>query len=168
MCDATSVTNGFAAAVIAAVVSIVVAVGSVIVTFLTTRAALRRDHERQEAELRRAMTGRLYDRRVEVYPGLFRATEAFRTSHLESAPDLRSHLARALEGVDAWHAAEGLMLSAPAYRELLELRRAVRAYLKEPSDSELLSQLKREIWHRKNGLRTAMRADLGLLFEEDQ
>jgi cobalamin biosynthesis Mg chelatase CobN len=60
------------------------------------------------------------------------------------------------------------MLSAPAYRELLELRRAVRAYLKEPSDSELLSQLKREIWHRKNGLRTAMRADLGLLFEEDQ
>lgn len=41
------------AAVIAAVVSVTVAVGSVAVTFMmTTRASLRRDHERQEPEFR--------------------------------------------------------------------------------------------------------------------
>ena len=78
---ADHVSSGVTAAVIAAVVSIVVAAGSVTVTFLTTRASLRRDHERQEAEFRRTMTERLYDRRVAVYPGLFRATDAFRSSH---------------------------------------------------------------------------------------
>lgn len=77
---------------IAAVVSIAVAVGSVAVTFMTTRASLRRDHERQEAEFRRTMTTRLYDRRVAMYPGLFRATDAFRQSRLSDAQDLAGGL----------------------------------------------------------------------------
>jgi hypothetical protein len=105
-------SNGVTAAVIAAVVSVVVAAGSVTVMYLTTRASLRRDHERQEAEFRRMMTERLYDRCVAVYPGLFKATEAFRNSHLSRADDLRSHLATALAQVDEWHAqGGGLLLS---------------------------------------------------------
>ncbi len=73
------------------------------------------------------MTGRLYDRRVPVYPGLFKATEAFRNSRLNGSEDLRSHLVAALAKVDEWHAQEGgLLLSARAYGHLLELRAAVR------------------------------------------
>lgn len=53
-----------AAAVSAAVVSVIVAIGSVAVTVLSTRATLRRDHDRQEAEFQRTMTARLYDRRL--------------------------------------------------------------------------------------------------------
>jgi hypothetical protein len=155
--------------VIAAVVSVVVAAGSVTVTFLTTRASLRRDHERQEAEFRRTMTEKLYDRRVAVYPGLFGATEAFRSSQLDSVQDLRNHLAQALAQIDKWHAQEGgLMLSASAYKQLLALRGAVRHYMEESQGSDRLEQLKHEIWSRKNSLRAAMRADLGLLFDEDQ
>jgi hypothetical protein len=162
------VGNGAAAAVIAAVVSVIVATGSVIVTFLTTRASLRRDHDRQEAEFRRTMTARLYDRRVAVYPGLFAATDAFRTSRLTAAKDLGKHLAEALEQVDKWHAAEGgLILSTPAYEQLLELRKAVRRYIQAPADSDQLDQLRHEVWDRKGKLRAAMRADLGLLFDED-
>lgn len=120
-------SSGVTAAVIAAVVSVVVAIGSVTVTFLTTRASLRRDHERQEAEFRRAMTERLYDRRVAAYPGLFKATEAFRKSRLSSSEDLRNHLAAALAQVDEWHGqGGGLLLSARAYEQLLQLRSAVR------------------------------------------
>jgi len=145
-----------------------VAVGSVTVTFLTTRASLRRDHERQQAEFRRTMTERLYDRRVAVYPELWRATDAFRNSRLNSAQDLRDHLAKALAQVDVWHAQEGgLLLSARAYEQLLELRMAVRQYISDAADSDQLEQLKRDIWSRKNSLRRAMRADLGLLFDED-
>jgi hypothetical protein len=165
---ADSVTNAVTAAVIAAVVSVVVAAGSVTVTFLTTRASLRRDHERQEAEFRRTMTARLYDRRVAVYPSLFAATDAFRNSRLEAAQDMRRHLADALEQVDRWHATEGgLILSKPAYEQLLELRKAVRRYTQEPTGSDQLDQLKHNIWDRKGKLRAAMRADLGLLFDED-
>jgi len=114
------------------------------------------------------MTARLYDRRVAVYPGLFAATEAFRNSRLDAAQDPNRHLAQALEEVDAWHAAEGgLILSMPAYEQLIALRRAVRRYMQEPAGSEQLGRLRYDIWSRKGQLRAAMRADLGLLFDED-
>lgn len=162
------VSSAVTAAVIAGVVSVVVAAGSVAVTFLTTRASLRRDHERQEALFRRTMTERLYDRRVAVYPGLFRATDAFRSSRLNDAQDLCSHLAKALAEVDEWHAQEGgLLLSARAYEQLIELRTAVRRYINNVADSDRLEVFKLEILSRKNRLREAMRADLGLLFDED-
>jgi len=114
------------------------------------------------------MTGKLYDRRVAVYPELFKATEAFRKSHLNSDHDLRSHLAEALDQVDKWHSQEGgLLLSMDAYEQLLDLRSAVRKYMHGGSDDEQLEKLKYDIWTRKNSLRRAMRADLGLLYEED-
>jgi hypothetical protein len=157
------------AAAIAAGVSLVVAVGTVTVTYLTTRASLRRDHERQEAEFRRTMTARLYDRRVAVYPGLFAATAAFRRSQLNDAQDLRGHLRDALARVDEWHGQEGgLMLSADAYARLLDLRGLVRQCIQENPDRERLEELRHDIWSCKNRLRKAMRADLGLLFDEDQ
>lgn len=156
------------AAVIAAAVSIAVAIGSVAAAFLTTRATLRRDHERQRAELQRTMTERLYDRRVITYPGLFAATDAFRNSRLNAAPDMQRHLTDAIARVDQWHATEGgLILSTRAYEQLLELRRAVRRYLAAPAGSDQLDQLKHDIWESKSKLRGAMRADLGLLFDED-
>jgi hypothetical protein len=165
---ASRVSSGVTAAVIAAVVSVLVAAGSVTVTVLTTRASLRRDHERQEAEFRRTMTARLYDRRVAVYPGLFRATDAFRNSRLNGTQDLRDHLSKALAQVDEWHAQEGgLLLSTRAYEQLLELRMAVRRCITETPDSDQIEQLKHDIWSRKGSLREAMRADLGLLFDED-
>jgi hypothetical protein len=162
------VSSTVAAAVIAAAVSIVAAVGSVTVAFLTTRASLRRDHERQRAELQRTMTARLYDRRVAIYPGLFAATDGFRNSRLSAAPDMQRHLTDAMDQVDQWHATEGgLILSAQAYEQLLELRRAVRRYLTAPTGTDQLDQLKHDIWESKGNLRAAMRADLGLLFDED-
>lgn len=161
-------SSAVAAAVIAAAVSVIVAIGSVAVTVLTTRATLRRDHDRQEAEFQRTMTARLYDRRVATYPGLFAATDAFRNSSLSTAQDMHRHLTDAIKQVDQWHATEGgLILSALAYQQLLELRRAVRRYLQEPAGSDQLDELRHDIWDRKGRLRAAMRADLGLLFDED-
>ena len=161
-------SSAVTAATIAAAVSVFVAIGSVAVTVLTTRASLRRDHERQKAEFQRTMTARLYDRRVVTYPGLFAATDAFRNSRLNAAQDMNRHLTDAIEQVDKWHATDGgLILSARAYEQLLELRRAVRRYLQEPADSDRFDQLRHDIWDRKGRLRAAMRADLGLLFDED-
>ena len=161
-------SSAVAAAVIAAAVSAAVAAGAVAVTVVTTRATLRRDHERQAAELRRVMTARLYDRRVAIYPGLFAATDAFRNSRLDAAQDLHRHLADALGQVDQWHAGEGgLILSERAYGQLLGLRQAVRRCLHEPAGSDQLSRLRQEIWQCKGQLRAAMRADLGLLFDEN-
>jgi hypothetical protein len=161
----TSVT----AAVIAAVVSLAVAIISVVAAFLTTRATLRRDHDRQEADLKRTMTERLYDRRVAVYPGLFAATDPFRRSRLDEAPDLAKHLAEAAARVEEWHAREGgLLLSAAAYQRMLDLRNNVRRYLDSSDDPQQIQHLKGEIWVAKNRLREAMRADLGLLFDEDR
>jgi hypothetical protein len=161
--------SGVTAAVIAAVVSVIVAVGSVSVTVLTTRASLQRDRDRQQAELKRTMTAKLYDRRVAVYPGLIAATEAFRRSQLRDLSDPCDYLARALARVDEWHAQEGgLMLSQVAYTQLQALRSLIRQCIEENPASERLEQFKHEIWSHKNKLRLAMRVDLGLLFDEDQ
>ncbi len=114
------------AAVIAAVVSVVVvAAGSVGVTYLTTRASLRRDHDRQQAEFRPTMTARLCDRRVATYPELFAATDAFRNSRLDAAQDTRHHLEQAMAQVDKWHAAGGgLVLSILQLPDVAEGERA--------------------------------------------
>jgi hypothetical protein len=157
------------AAIIAAAVSVAVAITSVALSYLTTRATLRRDHERQEADFRRTMTQRLYDRRVAVYPGLFAATDAFRRSRLDEAKDLSAHLTEALARVNEWHAHEGgLLLSPSAYDRMLDLRTTVRRYLDASTDPQQLEDLKNQIWLCKNHLREAMRADLGLLFDEDR
>ncbi len=162
-------SDAVVAAAIAGGVSLVVAVGTVVLTHFTTTATIRRDHERQEDEFRRRMTERLYDRRVETYPGLFAASAAFRRSALRNAEDPRSHVRAGIAEVDQWFATEGgLLLSPTAHQSLLALRHSVRSFLEAESakadDSEAAIA---EIWLRKNELRRALRGDLGLLFEEE-
>ena len=172
-------TNEITTALIAAGVSIVVAAAAGTATFVTTRASLHRDHERQEADFRRAMTTRLYDRRVSVYPGLFQATAAFRRSNMHEASNIESHLRDAIDRVNSWHEKEGgLLLSSNAHQELLDLRQSVKDYLRQREDDSstpldeatrlLHEERLNSIWRHKNDLRAAMRKDLGLLFDEDR
>ncbi|WP_162794622.1 hypothetical protein [Nonomuraea lactucae] len=152
-------------AVIAGLVSLVVAVGTVTVSISTTRATLRRDRERQEAEFRRMMTNRLYDRRVAVYPALFAATAAFRRSKLASAPDVKAHLQSAVAAVDELHAGEvGLLLSPEGHEALLRLRKSVGTAITAESDDDLTAAI-HDVWLCKNRLRASLRTDLGLLFD---
>jgi hypothetical protein len=115
------------------------------------------------------MTARLYDRRVEVYPGLFAATEGFRMSRLDGAQDLVAHVSDALDQVEQWGAREGaLILSDAAYARFLDLRMATRRLIQDAADNDRVQELKHEVWTCKNNLRSAMRADLGLMFDEDR
>jgi hypothetical protein len=45
---------------------------------------------------------------------------------------------------------------------------AVRRLIQDVSDEERVQKLKAEVWTCKNRLRSAIRADLGLLFDEDR
>ncbi|HET8621484.1 MAG TPA: hypothetical protein VFM27_21105 [Acidimicrobiales bacterium] len=157
------------AAAIAAGVSLVVAAGTITVSYFSTRTAVKREHERQQAEFARMMTVKLYDRRVAVYPGLFAATGAFRRSKLNAAEDLPTHLRDAIDQVDEWHSRDGgLMLSGEAHQRLLDLRGSVRECIAANPTGRDRATYVNEIWGRKNRLREAMRADLGLLFDEDR
>lgn len=162
------VPGAVTAVVMAAVVSVAAAAGSAAVTCLTTRAWLQRGHDRQEAEFRRAMTARLCDRRAAVYSGLCQVTDAFRNSPMDNAADLRSHLAGALARgwADGIAVEGGLLLSAAACDQMIELRQALRRYLSEPADSGLPGQLQHGIWPHEGQLRRAVRADPGLLLDE--
>jgi hypothetical protein len=163
-----AVSADVTAALVAGSVSLVVAAVTVTLTVVTTRATLRREHERQQTELRRRMTDRLYDRRVATYPALFAATSAFRRSKMDSASDLSEHLRAAISTIDNVHAGElGLLLSAHAHRCLLELRRAVRLLTDAPVGGNELVEATHGVWLCKNELRAALRADLGLLFDEE-
>ena len=114
------------------------------------------------------MTDRLYDRRVATYPALFAAAAAFRRSKMAGAEDLKEHLRDALIVVDEVHAGEvGLLLSARGHRCLLELRHAVKAVTEDVVSKDELEGATERIWRCKNDLRGALRADLGLLFDEE-
>ena len=130
------VTSEVWAALIAAAVSTLAGAGTVWVTHRSTSATLRRDAERQQAEFRRAMTERLYERRMATYPGLFDATSAFRRSKMRAAADLPLHLRATLDLVDDWQSKQGgLILSPNAHRCLRRLRDDVReAVAAEPLD----------------------------------
>jgi hypothetical protein len=115
------------------------------------------------------MTARLYDRRMAVYPGLFAATEAFRMSRLDGTQDVRAHVRDGLTQVEQWGALEGaLILSDVAYARFLELRVAARRLIQDADDKEHLQERKQDLWNCNNRLRSAIRADLGLMFDEDQ
>jgi hypothetical protein len=163
-----SVSPTVTAAVVAGAVSLVVAVIAGVVTLLTAQRSLNQEQERHERDQRRAMTALLYAERVKRYPALFQSLDAFRNSRLDSAGDMPTYLQHAISAVDEWHAGGGgLILSAAAYDELIELRQAVRGYLSLAPDSADLGAARDEIWRRKGRLREAMRADLGLLYSED-
>ena len=158
-------------ALIAAGVSVVAGAGTVWVSHRSTVATLRRDTERQQAEFRRGMTERLYERRMATYPGLFHATSAFRRSKMRDAPDLTAHLHDALDKVDDWQSEQGgLILSPRAHASVRRLRDDVSAAIADNTNATEASDTHiAKIWARKNELRLALRDDLGLLFgDEDE
>ncbi len=90
-------------------------------------------------------------------------------TRLNEAADLRSHVRESLAQVEQWGALEGaLILSDVAYGRFLELRLAARRLIEAADDEGRLQEFKEDVWSCKNRLRSAIRADLGLMFDEDQ
>jgi hypothetical protein len=127
---------------------------------------LRDARLKSERELQRRFTERLLDLRLKVYPRAFEITETLEGEFV-FAPSFGSADAAAVrERLTEWNRAEApLVVSEDVLRAFRDLRdslgRAARL------DGPFPEKLRREIWVAKNHFRFCLRADVQLLYKED-
>ncbi len=162
-----ALTGGEVALVSAAVAALVsLAVG--VLTFVATVRGHRAENDRLERELQRTMTVKLYDRRMESYPKVWKTTDGLRRSQM-IANDARSnpeHFRRLLADLDEWTAGDGAMILS---KESVEASHEVRQALRDsPADGTNYSEAQIErAWQAKRRFRQELRRDVELLFNED-
>ncbi len=161
----TEVESALLSAVVAAGISLVVG----ILTFWSTRMSRESEESRHAKELERAMTMKLYEQRMAAYPKVWPMTESLRRSVMlrNGAQHLPQYMANALVELDEWGAGDAaMMLSADALEAFYELRESLRAEPERP-DGYSDAQMHR-IWRAKGDLRSELRRDVALLFEEEK
>jgi hypothetical protein len=155
--------TGVLSAVIAAIVSLVIA----IISFIANRNTLKSEREKFERELQRNMTARLYDMRLEVYPEAIAITGGLRKTQMATQLNLSPDYFKAiLSELDEWHGTKAfLLLSRNAVETLYTLRQVLRES-PEANGTYSKDQLDR-IWRAKGAFRSALRADIQLLYREE-
>jgi hypothetical protein len=155
-----------ATALISGVVALLVSFVTGLLSYSVQRRQLEGERLRFEADQRRALTTRLLEKRLELYPGAFAATEPLRrTRLLKNVSTLRQgYLQAALDGIDEWsNSGAGLMLSTPTLYRLWDLRATMRWAIEQDDDDGLVDL----VYESKRQFRSALWADLHLLFAED-
>jgi Rad3-related DNA helicase len=156
---------GILSAVIAAIVSLFIA----LISALANRRAIQAERERLEIQLQRDMTARLYDVRLEVYPKAIEITEGLRKSRVaEQGEDISENYFKSiLKQLDDWNSTKaGFILSQNSLYKLYDLRRALR---EEPeANGKYSREQMTRIWQAKGAFRAALRADIQLLYKEEQ
>lgn len=157
------------AAILTAIISAVVSLTVTLITVFGSRSAIKAEREKLERELQRSMTVKLYDVRIKAYPKAVDITEALRKSRLgEQGENItEDYFKNILNQLDAWHATEaGFIISRNSLNKLYALRKVLRE--KPESNGKYSSIQIDRIWEAKGELRAALRADIQLLFREEE
>lgn len=156
-------------AVITAIISAVVSLTVTLITVFASRNTIKAEREKLERELQRSMTVKLYDVRIEAYPQAMQITEGLRKSRLgENEKGLpEEYFKDILSQLDAWHATKAaFIISRNSLYQLYALRKALRE--KPESNGKYSSEQINRVWDAKGKFRSALRADIQLLFKEEE
>jgi len=154
--------TGILSAVIAAIVSLIVA----LISFMTNKNTLKSEREKFERELQRSMTSKLYDLRLEMYPEAIAITDGLRKSRMTEAEISEAYFKSILAKLDEWHGARAfLLLSRNAVHTLYTLRKVLRE--KPAMEGKYSKEQLETIWNAKGAFRSALRADIQFLYEEE-
>lgn len=157
------------AAVLTAIVSAIVSLIVTILTVYASKSTMRAEREKLERELQRSMTARLYDARIEAYPEAMQITEALRRHRLEDQGENLSedYLHAILTKIDSWHATKAaFIISRNSLYKLYALRKVLRE--KPESNGRYSQEQVSNIRDAKGRFRAALRADIQLLFKEEE
>lgn len=155
--------TGILSAVIAAMVSLIIA----LISFMTNKNTLKSEREKFERELQRSMTSKLYDLRLEMYPEAIAITDGLRKSRMSDQAELsEAYFKSILTKLDEWHGARAfLLLSRNAVNTLYTLRKVLRE--KPEMEGKFSKEQLEKIWKAKGAFRSALRADIQFLYEEE-
>jgi hypothetical protein len=150
-------------ALIAAIVSLAVS----LLTIWSNRRKLESEERRHGIDHRRHLTEKILDLRLAAYPKAFGITYELTSPFLQSTDVVSvEHIHIVKEKLLEWERSDGAFLfsksSLRAYRDLLT------ALSEEAIGENGFSRRQRDrIWRCKNRFRGALKADLKLLYEDD-
>ena len=156
--------TGFLSALIAALVSITVA----LISYFSNRNELKLQREKLEREQQRSMTTKLYDKRLEVYPEAIHITDGLRKSKLSAQGQGLSedYFRIILDKLDEWHSQKAfLLLSEQAIQSFYALRWVLRE--KPETTNGYPQEYLERIRKAKGKFRHALRLDIQLLYSEE-
>jgi hypothetical protein len=155
--------------ILTAIISATVSLTVTLITVFATRSTIKAEREKFERELQRSMTIKLYDARMAAYPQAMEITEGLRNSRLaEQGENLaEDYFKDIITKLDEWHATNAaFIMSRNSLGNLYTLRRALRE--KPESDGKYSSAQIKKIWDTKAEFRSGLRADIQLLFKEEE
>jgi hypothetical protein len=149
-------------AVVASGVSFVVGLSA----HLASRRALITTTQKLERELQRRLTEKLIDLRLDRYPQAFQITDRLLGEHIFGKHMTSTELATVREQLAEWNASKScFLLSVRSLQSYYKLREALSL---ANTKQELSGNDLEEIWHAKNSFRKNLRADLRLIYSEEE
>ena len=149
------------------VVSALVSSGTAILAYRSTVSALRQEWRIREREMSRKFTEKLYDLRLQTYPKAFEITDQLRSEFVFSSELTEELLLQVRNELTNWHKAKsGFLMSEHCLEAYYEIRTALAAS-PERQGSYSKNQ-RRRLWKAKNRFRGCLKADLDLLYKEEQ
>ncbi len=154
-------------AVLTALIAAAVSLIASLATYNATLRTLLNQRRMQERELERRFTEKLYELRLAAYPKAFAITDQLRGEHVFSGALLPELLHKVREELLEWNRAEaGFLMSQDALKAFYAIRDALA---RDPEDGVHYSRSQRKgIWTCKNRFRGLLKADLNLLYQEEQ
>lgn len=155
-------------ALLTAIISAIVSLTVTLITVSVSRSTIKAEREKLERELQRTMTVKLYDVRIEAYPHAMQITEQLRKSSLAKQGEnlTEDYFKEVLSQLDAWHATKAaFIISRNSLYKLYALRKILRE--KPASNSHYSAEQLDRVGEAKGEFRSALRADIQLLFKED-
>lgn len=153
--------------VITALVAAVVSLAVSLLTLWSNRKRIQSEEKRHAVDHQRHLTEKLLDLRLSAYPKAFGITYQLTSPFLLSNPKLSTgHILDVKNKLLEWERKDGAFLftksSLRAYRDL------ITALSVEAREDGTYSRKQRDqMWKCKNRFRGALKADLKLLYEED-
>lgn len=150
-------------ALIAALVSLVVS----LIAYFAQKHQMRSEWQRQDREMQRRFTEKLYDLRLNSYPKAFEITDKLRGALIKGENITEDYVRGVMDELLAWHKTKaGFILTEKSLKAFYQLRSALST---EPENGNVYSsRQKNEIWECKNRFRALLRADLNLLYTEEE
>jgi hypothetical protein len=155
------VKENLMSALIAAAVSLVVALASLLATSLQLRNA----RKRQQIDIAHTFSERIYDQRIKLYPAGYALLGRIRRlgpPHYLPHPD---HMKEVKDNINQWAGETSLFFSRDTAEAYWDLRSALA---KNPAHGDDYSEQQAEkVYLARNRLRQKMRVDVGNLYSGD-
>ena len=139
---------------------------SVLVSLYTSMRQTNTELSQLRAEIQQTYTDKLLEKRIEVYPSLYKLLSIFTKSIVSTQPTSLNQLQKLLRELSEWDVENAIFLSGKAFELSYRFRIQVSKVVGDPPDDlanvELLADLRR----KADDVKLALKEDLGIFVVE--